>query len=340
MADIQLRFNKDMLVLSTPFSVTLDRLGFDESDRDYVLLCEPESVEEAFRFEGMAHTPVFVLPTETMTNARLMHSRFEGQGARMAQSCYEAASQFAPQHVVAAVSPTKLPLDETSKVSLRQSCDQYKNAVLELSELSLDAIYFCGFENGYDAQCALMGARSVYDGPLFCSFVVNDEGMLASGSHSLVDAARLACEYGADVVGVVSAFGPKSLVPIVDSLVQAVDCPILVELVVGRPDKRQMWPTKENPYPTVDSIVDAALLLRAHGVQFVRAAGNATPAFTGALVAVLSGLDVADASVVRVAADGALEGLVSSTGAESGSDIAAPASQADSSCDEEGSSGR
>lgn len=340
MADIQLRFNKDMLVLSTPFSVTLNRLGFDESDRDYVLLCEPESVEEAFRFESMAHTPVFVLPTETMTNARLMHSRFEGQGSQMAQSCFEAASQFAPQHVVAAISPTRLPLDETSKVSLRQSCDQYKNAVLELSDLALDAIYFCGFESGYDAQCALMGARSVYDGPLFCSFAVDDEGMLLSESHSLVDAARLACEYGADVVGIVSGSEPDGLVRVVDELAQAVDCPLLVELVVNKPDKRQMWPTKENPYPTVDAVVDAALLLRAHGVQFVRAVGNATPAFTGALVAVLSGLDVVAPPAVCIATEDVASDLGSAAVVDSGADANASTAHAGVSGNEEGSSGR
>lgn len=334
MADIQLRFNKDMLVLSTPFSVTLGRLGFDESDRDYVLLCEPESVEEAFRFEGMAHTPVFVLPTETMTNARLMHSRFEGRGAQMAKSCYDAASLFAPQHVIAAIAPTQLPLDETSKVSLRQSSDQYKNAVKELSELPLDAIYFSGFENGYDAQCALMGARSVYDGPLFCSFVVDHQGMLASGSHDLVSAAQLACEYGADVVGIMSSADPECLVGLVDKLTGAVDCPLMVELVVTEPNRRQAWPSKENPYPTPDALVDAALLLRAHGVQFLRAAGNATPAFTGALVAVLSGLDV---KVPSSSQEGPYGAPYVHHEAEEG---ARCSSVAGASSDEEGSSGR
>ncbi|MDO5335364.1 MAG: homocysteine S-methyltransferase family protein [Coriobacteriia bacterium] len=292
MADIQLRFDKDMLVLSTPFSLTLNRLGFDESDRDYVVLCESESVEEAFKFESMAQTPVFVLPTENLTDARLMHSRFEGQGATMVQNCLEALDNFNPQHVIAAIGPTGLPLDESSKSSLRQSFEQYKRAVLLLSEQEIDGIYFSGFDNGYDAQCALMGARAVYDGPLFCSFVLDEEGRLSSGSHDLVSAAVLARESGADVVGVVSGSEPSRLLPWVDEVAAALDCPLLVELVVAHPDRRQAFPSKENPYPRTDHVVDAALQLRAHGVQFVRVQGNATPAYTGGLVAVLSGLDV------------------------------------------------
>ena len=51
MPDIQMRFNKDMLVLSTPLDYQLASQGFDPSDREYVVLCEPELIEEAFKLE-------------------------------------------------------------------------------------------------------------------------------------------------------------------------------------------------------------------------------------------------------------------------------------------------
>ena len=292
MADIQLRFHKDMLVLSTPFECTLYRMGYEEADRDYAILCEPEVVEEAFRFESMAQTPVFVLPTETMTNARLMHSRFEGNAASLVESCYGAAEQFSPQHVLAAIGPTGLPLDESSKTSLRQSMLQYRNAVTELLDYELDGIYFEAFDNGFDLQCALMGARAVYDGTIFASFDLDAEACLPSRSHELLEAVKLACEYGADVVGFRTALGPERASTLLDVLTAGIDAPLLVELTVGSPDRRQALPTPGNPYPRVDHIVDAALKLRRHGVQFVRAVGNATPAYTGSLVALLSGLDV------------------------------------------------
>ena len=40
-------------------------------------------------------------------------------------------------------------------------------------------------------------------------------------------------------------------------------------------------------------MMPAALVLRAVGVQFLRAAGQATPAYTGVLAATVAGLDVA-----------------------------------------------
>lgn len=65
MPDIALRFNRDMLVLSTPLDYQLESQGFTcEADRAYVSLCEPELIEEAFKLEKMLDTPCFVTATE------------------------------------------------------------------------------------------------------------------------------------------------------------------------------------------------------------------------------------------------------------------------------------
>ena len=71
-----------------------------------------------------------------------------------------------------------------------------------------------------------------------------------------------------------------------------VDAPILVQLVVRERAPRQGGPTPENPYYCADAMEGAAVKLYAAGVQFLRATGQATPAYTGALVATVSGLDV------------------------------------------------
>ena len=84
MPDIQMRFNKDMLVLSTPLDYQLASQGFDPSDREYVVLCEPELIEEAFKLEKSIDVPCFVTPTEGITEARLAYARFEGRAEEMA----------------------------------------------------------------------------------------------------------------------------------------------------------------------------------------------------------------------------------------------------------------
>ena len=57
-------------------------------------------------------------------------------------------------------------------------------------------------------------------------------------------------------------------------------------------DPKQQGPTTENPYYAPDTMMAAAVDLRAAGVQFLRAAGDATPAYTGVLAAATAGLDV------------------------------------------------
>lgn len=78
------------------------------------------------------------------------------------------------------------------------------------------------------------------------------------------------------------------------------DKPLLVDVSVRRKDRRQFEPTDENPYPTADAIVELAVRLRAQGVQFLRASGAATPAYTGALLATVGGQRCCGAAVVSL----------------------------------------
>lgn len=293
MADIQMRFNKDMLVLSTSFDRAFAQQGFDlATEEAYVDLCEPELIEQAYQLENMIETPILCTPTECITNARLAHEKFEGRGPEIAQVAWDLIYDANPQHSLAVIGPSGLPLDEASATSLKASRKQYQDAARELAAHPFDALYFCGFTNAYDAQCALMGARAVYDGPIFLSYELTDEGMLPSESHSLEDAIRLADEYGADVIGIVTGARLERVETFVNAMRAATDKPLLVELVVRELIERALDPAKDNPYYSPHTMVEAAPALQAWGVQFVRAAGMASPAYTGALVATLAGLDV------------------------------------------------
>ncbi len=292
MPDIALRFNRDMLVLSTSLDYQLTSQGFDKpSDREYVALCEPELIEEAYKLEAVIETPCFVTATEGITKARLAHMRFENQAEEMARIAYETAASFTPQHIFAAIGPTGLPIDPSSASSLKQSRQQYQEAVQCLAQHPFDAVFFSGFARLADAQCALMGARAVYDGPLMITLCPTYEGGFPDGS-SLDEAVALCDEYGADVIGIASSATPAVLEQQVRLMAQATAKPLMVEVVVGRVDKRQMEPTVENPYPSPQDMMHLAWNLRTAGVQFMRAVGAATPAYTGVLTATLSGHDV------------------------------------------------
>lgn len=292
MPDISLRFDKDMLVLSTSIDFELKAQGFTKpGDREYVGLCEPELIEDVYNLEQVLETPVFVTATEGITRARLAYSRFEHNASDMARIAYETAAPFQPQHLLAAVGPTGLPLDHTSQTSLKQSKQQYQDAVSVLTKHPFDGVYFTGFKNSYDIQCALMGARAVYDGPIFVSLVPGYDAIMADG-RTLGAAVEMCDEYGASVIGI-STDAPRELVWSWARIVREhTSRPVMAELVVKRLDASQFEPTDENPYPRADDMVDVALDLAREGVQFLRAAGNATPAYTGALLAAVGGTDV------------------------------------------------
>lgn len=293
MADIQMRFNKDMLVLSTSFDRTFKQQGFDiDTEEAYVDLCEPELIEQAYQLEKMIETPVLCTPTECITNARLAHEKFEGRGPEIAQMAWDTVDAAVPQHALAVIGPAGLPLDESSATSLKALRKQYQDAVSELIVYPFDAIYFSGFTSGYDAQCALMAARAVYDGPVFLSFALTDEGELPTKTHTFAQAVQLADEYGASVIGFTSGARIEKLEAIVETLRSHTDKPLLAELVVRELIERALNPDQDNPYYSPDTMIEAAVKLHAWGIQFIRAAGMASPAYTASLVATLSGLDV------------------------------------------------
>ena len=100
-------------------------------------------------------------------------------------------------------------------------------------------------------------------------------------------------DLGAQVAGFATAAGVDCAVELAKQVVAGCDLPVLAQLVVRERNPKQWEPTAENPYYVPDTMEQAALRLRAAGVQFLRAVGDATPAYTGTLAAVTAGLDVA-----------------------------------------------
>lgn len=99
-------------------------------------------------------------------------------------------------------------------------------------------------------------------------------------------------EYGAQVAGFQTAAAPEFAARLVVEACEASFLPVLAQLYVREPDPAQNAPTDVNPYCNPDTMVEAADVLKAAGAQFLRAAGNATPPFTGALVAATIGDNV------------------------------------------------
>lgn len=292
MPDIALRFHKDMLVLSAPVLPALERLGVDvDRDAELTLLLEPDTFEEFYKMEAIAGAQCIVAGTGALTPACLTQARMEDRGAELVRLALRAVSAARPQHVLVEIGPCGLPLDASSKASLVENRDQYARAGRLLEGAEFDAFFLEGFEDAVDLKCALMGLRKVSDKPVVVSVNVEADGALCSGRGMLEDALVVAGEFGASVAGFSTSAGQDEAVELTRRAVATTNLPVLVELQVGVRDSRQQGPTPENPYYSPDMMVPAADALRAAGAQFLRAVGNATPAYTGALAATTLGLD-------------------------------------------------
>lgn len=306
MADIELRFHKDMLVLSAPLAYALERQGVDvEADGEFVSLIEPETVQDAFKLETLAGAHCLVTDTAGITQARLAHKRMEDRAGELAQAAIEHVLACKPQHVLCEIGPCGLPLDATSKGSVKQSVAQYADATRALIEggkaalggeggtAPIDGIFLNGLRTNADVSCGLQGVKQAFSGPVFVSLDIDEAGLFDGKPLSqATDALQ-----GASVIGICSAADPATIASQIAPLCEATDVPLMVQIAVRQAtaaEKRKASlgaPLPENPYALPDFLADAAIALRAAGVQFLRACGQATPACTGALAAGVFGLD-------------------------------------------------
>lgn len=293
MSDIALRFHKDMLVLSAPIAAVLARQGVDVTrDLEYLNLIEPEAVRDALRLESIAGAQCIVANTEGIAPARLAHHGMEDRAEELARAALAAVQGLRPQHVLAEIGPCGLPLDGSSAASLNENRSQYARAVRAFEGGTFDAFLFDGFANPVDLKCALMGARQASDRPVFASVDVDGDGLMPDGRTTIEKAVSLMGEFGASVAGFSSGAPVEQVAALVERVCGTVDLPVLVQLRIAERAPRQGAPTRENPYYCPDVMVEAAARLRAAGAQFLRAAGDATPAYTGALAAATDGFDV------------------------------------------------
>ena len=110
MADLALRFGKDMLVVSSPIQEALRRAGIESvCDQALALLVEPETIEEAYRMETVAGPQCMVTPVADFTPARLVAVGAEGKGEALAEAALAVMAEFKPQHTLVEIAPCGLP---------------------------------------------------------------------------------------------------------------------------------------------------------------------------------------------------------------------------------------
>ena len=168
MADIALRFFKDMLVVASPVQAALRRQGIEDArDQALAVLLEPETIEDAYRLETAAGPQCLVTPVAAFAPARLAALGMEDAAEKLARAAVAIPRSFKPQHLLVEIAPCGLPLDPSSKGSLVENRDQYARAAGLFDAADFDAFFLNGFTTVDDLKCALMGLRKMSDAPIF-----------------------------------------------------------------------------------------------------------------------------------------------------------------------------
>ena len=199
MANIELRFHKDMLVLSAPVAFALERQGVNiQEDGELVMLMEPETVQDALRMEcddrrsvpGCRHRRDLRGPPCSQSHGRPRHE--------IALRALEGAWACKPQRLICEIGSCGLPLDPSSESSRAQTEQQYENAVQALNgasqELDLgmyDAVLLNALRSVADAECAINAARRKTDRPVFASVDLDEDGLFAGKETSKTLSLRL-----------------------------------------------------------------------------------------------------------------------------------------------------
>ena len=294
MPDIQMRFHRDMLVLSAPMDYSLEKQGVDlERDMEYMSMIEPESFSDFYSLERVAGAVCLVARTGELTQARLAHNRLQDRSEELVGIAIEAASALKPQHLICEVASCQLPLDENNATSVKQTLAQYAQLARCISPYNPDAILIQAQRGALDCSLALQAVKEQFSGPVMvCVHLSQEQEALGV----FPDEYLKACSQ-AQVLGFESGADPAVMCAIAQDLASKTQLPILVQIRVRQAtalEKRQASlgaPVPTNPYPLPDSLAQLALDLRARGVQFLRAAGQATSAYTGVLSAVTDKLD-------------------------------------------------
>lgn len=297
MADIELRFHHDMLTLSAPIGYVLEKQGVNVAEElEFMNLLEPDTVTDALKMQLTAGAQCLVANTEGICAARLAHKRMDDRQAEIAKAAVTCARACTPQHLICEIGPSGLPLDPSSRTSLKQSIGQYAAAAKALGDEGVDAFLLNGMADADDMRCAIEGVRSVSSRPVFASFNVDETGAIRGCSMAVSDAIA-SLGKAADVYGFTTSADPVQAAAIARSAAQATEAPLLAQIEVVQPtpaERRRAslgGNVEGNPYPMPDDLVHAAAHLCAAGVQFLRVVGQATPAYTGSMALVVTGLD-------------------------------------------------
>ncbi|MDR3053634.1 MAG: homocysteine S-methyltransferase family protein [Coriobacteriales bacterium] len=291
MADLQLRLNKDILILEGAMGTLLQAQDVPSSECGELLnVLDPEliiDIHSRYKLAG-AHCAI----TNTFGGTRVKLDAY-GLGNRVEElnrSGVRLAKAAEVEHVLADVGPCGLVLEPLGSATFDTVYAQYFEQISALAAEKPDAILIETMADIADARCALLAAKAACDLPIIVSCTFAENGRMDLSGTDPATAAIILEAAGAAVVGMNCGLGPEQMLPLLEQMARATSLPLLIQPNAGIP---YLNGKGETVFPgTADQLADYALEFKRLGAQFIGSCCGSTPVFTGALYAAVGGTDV------------------------------------------------
>jgi 5-methyltetrahydrofolate--homocysteine methyltransferase len=291
MPDIQLRFNRDVIVVDGAMGTMLQREGIPSDECGMLLnVLDPELIIGIHGQYRLAGAQAITTNSFGGTRAKLADYGLEDKVEELNRAAVRLAKAARPEHVLADVGPCGLVLEPLGNANFDEVFDQYAEQIRALAAERPDAILIETMADIADARCALLAAKAVCDLPVIVCCTFDATGHMELSGTSPEAAAVILEAAGASAVGMNCGLGPEQLLPLIERMAKATALPLLIQPNAGLP---QIDETGATYYTgTADDFAEAAEAFRRVGAQFIGSCCGSTPAFTGAIYATVAGGNV------------------------------------------------
>ena len=291
MADITMRFHKDMIVLDGAMGTLLadDNLA---GGLPPMLLnaMEPDLIKDVHGRYLRAGAQVLTTNSFEGTRPQLVLADIEDQFEELNRLSVALAKECRPEHVLADIGPCGLMLAPFGDTSEDELFEVYAEQARVLAAEGPDGIIIESMIDLNEALCALKAALSVTDLPVFITVSFDKYGHMDFTGTSPAEAAQALGAAGASVVGVNCGLELEPQADYLKEMAAATDLPLLIQPNAGLLvlDDRGQAAYDRAP----DDMAKAAWEYRELGAQFIGSCCGSTPAFTAAIYGTIGGLDV------------------------------------------------
>lgn len=224
---------KDFLLFDGAFGTMLQKKGLVElGEMPPVLnITKPEEITEIFNEYVDAGSEVVTTNTFEANRLKLKDTGYSVE--EIVKKAIENTKKSKAKYTALDIGPTGSLLKPMGTLSFDEAYDIFQE-IIKAADDQTDLIILETFSDILELKAALLAAKENSNLPVICSMTFNEDGRTFTGTDPITAAITLE-ELGADVIGVNCSLGPDELYPVIETLVNTANIPIIVQANAGLP---------------------------------------------------------------------------------------------------------